>query len=378
MARQQRLQGRRIFAGDELDARLALEEGRLLDRVLAELVPKDSKSPNTWQPENENWKRLKELGEARSLRRSLRASSRSRWIVPAILIAVGLVVALLLSIEVGATPVEIAITSTFVRFVPIEETSSLKPIPFRAASFHGKIENAGAGTQCTDIDVRGTGENLLPTVDPFDIPANDTITLEMGQPSGVQLGFTQSKAAMSLSLPGSVSVTGCGGPGAPQERAAVVEFSADDSGSLVALLREGLSPDSIEIRSPMPVRALEFHRSQRLTATKSATVSTVRSGAIHFEDLGDAKFDLREGQLLKLASADGFIDSLRVGDKSISTRFRGTVSELTLGSGKGARSLLPTRYAALRQNNKLAVWYTGTVWAFLLLVALKKWWENPS
>jgi hypothetical protein len=107
-------------------------------------------------------------------------------------------------------------------------------------------------------------------------------------------------------------------------------------------------------------------------------VSTVLGGGIYFEFNGEER-RLRAGEDIRFAGSEGEIRSLRWTDEHLVLEFRGRVRDMRTGGEDHRRSLMPSPLERLRASQgDLAVIWGGTLYVMGLVLAVLRWWRNPT
>ena len=115
----------------------------------------------------------------------------------------------------------------------------------------------------------------------------------------------------------------------------------------------------------------EFNEGGRMLVRR---VSTIISGTLFFESLGDRGRRIRPGEALEFERSSGEIRELRLGDREIRVRYHGRVRGMSTGSGEGRRSLMPTYLEWLRARHGLTLLWGSALYAFGLVAAGLRWW----
>jgi hypothetical protein len=131
------------------------------------------------------------------------------------------------------------------------------------------------------------------------------------------------------------------------------------------------------IAPQLPVRSLSFSRvDQFLGSGRSLVrrVSTVLSGTLFLESLDGKKLLMRPGEDLEFAESAGEIRELSLESNQIDVRYRGRVRGMTLGSGEGRHSLMPTYLEWMRARHGLSLFWGATLYLSGLIAGLLRWW----
>jgi hypothetical protein len=107
-------------------------------------------------------------------------------------------------------------------------------------------------------------------------------------------------------------------------------------------------------------------------------VSTVQSGSIYLEELGDRELKLRPHEGLRFAHARGEIRSIGLKDGGLALNFHGRVSGMASGPLAHPRNLMPRWLDWLRENQPLSLLWGSAVYLFGLSTAVRQWWKKTD
>ena len=75
--------------------------------------------------------------------------------------------------------------------------------------------------------------------------------------------------------------------------------------------------------------------------------------------------------------AQGEVRTLRLQEDHIELKFHGRVRGMTLGSGEGSRSYMPTWLEWLRERHSLSLLWGAALYLFGLVTIVLRWWGKP-
>lgn len=133
-------------------------------------------------------------------------------------------------------------------------------------------------------------------------------------------------------------------------------------------------------RSPLPVKQLELFRTDQFREgdhVLSLQVPTIRSGTLYFEAIDGHARELRSGEGLRFATSSGDLRELRLNPDGILVRFHGEVGAMSVGLGRGRRSLMPTVFEWLAARHGLSLLWGTTAYVVGLLMTVRGWWRRP-
>jgi len=103
-------------------------------------------------------------------------------------------------------------------------------------------------------------------------------------------------------------------------------------------------------------------------------VSTIQSGSVYLTSLDDRLRKLRTGEVLVLGGAHGEIASLAFTDAGVAVRFRGRVSDMTVGWGEHPRSLMPTWLEWSQAQHGLTLLWGSVIYFLGVLATVMRLW----
>jgi hypothetical protein len=118
----------------------------------------------------------------------------------------------------------------------------------------------------------------------------------------------------------------------------------------------------------------EYHDDERSVVRR---VSSILSGTLIFESLGQQELKLRPGEMIHFEQVRGEIRTLRLKDDSIDLKFHGRVRGLGAGSEESLRSLMPTWLEWLRARHSLSLFWGAAIYLFGLIAGVLRWWGKP-
>ena len=139
------------------------------------------------------------------------------------------------------------------------------------------------------------------------------------------------------------------------------------------------SGTDVRLTGPIAARNLWLQRAhENVVGGGPVSYSTILGGALYLVSVADRKYVLRPGELLRFASADGDLRTLKLTKDHIALSFRGTVSGMTTGTESDTRSLMPTYLDWLQSHHALSLlWGTG-LYLFGLAAAAIRWWRTGA
>jgi hypothetical protein len=214
------------------------------------------------------------------------------------------------------------------------------------------------------------------------IPARDTdIWLRRGDaPREYRLSLRNPQVIIQIDVFGPIQVSLAGTPQRVYDfsspRAIVLRPAqgiVDLDLSFLDVTRPGVTPQ-------VPVRRLAFSRVNEFADRGVSVVrrlSTIVSGTVYMESLNGDKRQLRAGEALRFAEANGEIRMVRLEGDHVSLSFHGWVRGMQTGSEDTPRSLMPTWLEWLRARHGLTLLWGTTVYVFGLATAVVRWLKVP-
>ena len=274
------------------------------------------------------------------------------------------VVSLMLFKRATKTAVELEALVTAVRFritEPVQSRSLLvKSISVSGANISDPDEVLGRAPVGARIEADGGAI----TVQHIKLSNATVVTLERDSQSALQFDINGEGAVIEVSLSGKLRVSG-----------RPAEFKIPRSLSFTT----GASPADIRFVFPGDADADLFRQwpidsLSTFEADESRTrrVSSIKSGAIFFEELNSQERKLREAEHIQFGAVDGRIRTARFTKGEIALRFDGTIQGLTTGAGD-PRPLMPTWLDLARANQPLVLLWTTAAYIIGVLFAILKW-----
>ncbi|MCP4319006.1 MAG: hypothetical protein GY789_24190 [Hyphomicrobiales bacterium] len=148
------------------------------------------------------------------------------------------------------------------------------------------------------------------------------------------------------------------------------------SGNVVDFLMT-VADDGRELFSRIiPVSALTLMRvHQEVAGQTQVEESTIWSGTIYFNDLGEMSRALRAAESLRLEVSEGYIRTLTLAGDYFVFSFHGEVENLTVGEGSGQHSLMPTYLEWMSSQHALSLLWGAAMYVFGLALAVVRWWR---
>jgi hypothetical protein len=366
----------KLRLSDEVGRRVGDKRARCLEE-LSQLVLREPSDPPAEDARTARlWEELERLDQLVQLRSSIWQRKASLLIVPGFLVLGFVVASWLLADRIGSTDVEIDAGCQEVSFVPADTTLLTDPIATSSLIYRGDlaVARAAATQHCQSLELTNTsGDN--PTLDVLEVAAGSLVDLESDttatQISIAGAGEMHPSASASVT-PGTVASDCVEGN--------VDRFDSIDvtsTGPLTMVVRADEKSHAIHSQGPFMVSRLELAHSRDYERGKPVLQSSLSSGTLFLEELGDAKRELREGQILRFDIVDrGTIEMLKLEHSTWTIRFRGTVKNLRIRSGNRDVSLMPTRLVWMTAQPDLGRWYSSAIALFLALLAVHRWWRK--
>jgi hypothetical protein len=377
---------------------LARAQTRKLEELLDEKLNSFSQkiSVGEFDPATEDFTRIEQLAKVLTLLGE-RGRAGQNLFPPLALIASLLVAAVLVFVRVGAVDASFDLVASAVRF----ETSESGPL-------------IGL-TRCEELGVSGAAIVFPRTYlvalsqTPGPNPSTDHIFLKTESPdsadditlahiklladTGVSIASTYRKFGYRFSfttddrraagLTVEANVKGRLGVALPSPAApAVIDFG---SAPKQFKFEGGTEPLEISLilRVPLSVefysqniKKIDFQDHEVFPGMQSSRVvsrSTLVSGTVYFDSLGGQKVDLRPGELIIFDAKNCRLDSLKLGDESISMRIHGTVEGLQRGDAANRISMMPTLLQWLVARQPVALGWGAVLWFFGVFTAVWNW-----
>lgn len=313
--------------------------------------------------------------------------TRQRWPVIVALAGTLLIVSVLLFARVAETDIELDMTLSEVSFVLPTQQKLTEAMALSALGVSGLREMLiprarDRGVQ-TLLSSEGAGSGLRLSV-ASDGKRQGSISLERLMPpaetrlwvrySGLPREYRLSLqgAGMELRAPvnGPVEARFSGG-GAQQldfVTPQTVLLQSDANGVDLALTLPA-SPNNV-FSPQLSTSNLSF---LRIDEAMVRHVSTILSGTLYFESLNSQERKLRPGEMIQFERALGEIRTLNLQEDHIDLKFHGRVRGLSVGSGDGQHSLMPTWLEWLKARHGLSLLWGTALYLFGIIVGALRW-----
>jgi hypothetical protein len=150
---------------------------------------------------------------------------------------------------------------------------------------------------------------------------------------------------------------------------------AGGDGTTTTLLLRAAAGQPLDVGRNLRVDQLVFTRLSESTANgverEAEVLSAVGGGTLRFPELPDRVYELTPGSHLSLDLREAEIEALSVRADTIAVSFSGTARGIVLGSGAGAREILPRRIEWLYARRNLMLLITFLVGLLTGAVALR-------
>jgi hypothetical protein len=106
------------------------------------------------------------------------------------------------------------------------------------------------------------------------------------------------------------------------------------------------------------------------------SLSTIISGTIYYQSLGDRSKPLRAGEQLRFGKAEGEIRSLGWKDGHLSIQFHGAVSGLSSGPEGNANNIMPTYLEWFQARHGAALLWAASLYLSGMVLGVLRWWKG--
>jgi hypothetical protein len=221
------------------------------------------------------------------------------------------------------------------------------------------------------------------SLSPLLLPAGADVTLsysEVPNQYRIEVSLLPPKATANLPLqatangPITIAV-----PGSPS-------ITVDLASPKPVLLHAGPTDVGLDLTFPtlpqsalspqLHVRSIAFWRTDQFLESNQTVVrrlSTVLSGTLTFESLNGEEVRLRPGEELDFQQSEGEVRSAECAAKHIDLKFYGRVRGITVGSGEGVHSIMPTYLEWLKARHGLTLLWGSGVYLFGIAAAALRW-----
>lgn len=319
--------------------------------------------------------------------------ARKRWPVIVALGSTLLIVSVLLFARISETEIELDLTLSEVGFVlpkqqVLAETMGLSVLGVSGLREIQFLEARSSGDQTPQLSDRvrlsiassGKRQGSI-TLATLMLPSETRVWLRHnGAPHQYRLSMKGVNLELRADVHGLVDV------GYPDRGAEQFDFVAphpihmlpgiDEVDLDLTLLDPGKSAFSpqVSITKLSLFQIDKFHGDKRSVVRR---VSSILSGTLIFESLGQRELKLRPGEMIHFEQVHGEIRTLRLQDNNIDLKFHGRVRGLGAGSEENPRSLMPTWLEWLRARHSLSLFWGAAIYLFGLIAGVLRWWGKP-
>jgi hypothetical protein len=316
--------------------------------------------------------------------------ARKRWPLILALGSTLLIVSILLFARIAETEIELDLTLSEVGFVlpkqqVLAETMGLSALGvsgLREIQLHEVSDTGDQTPQSSDrvrLSIASGGKrqgsiNLATLM----LPSETRVWLRhTGAPNQYRLSLKGAKLELRADVHGVVGV------GFPDRGAEQFDFvtpqpihmlpGMEEVDLDLTLLDPGKSAFSpqVSITNLSLFQIDKYHDDERSVVRR---VSSILSGALIFESLGQRELKLRPGEMIHFEQVRGEIRTLRLQDNNIELKFHGRVRGLGAGSEENPRSLMPTWLEWLRARHSLSLFWGAAIYLFGLIAGVLRWW----
>jgi hypothetical protein len=313
--------------------------------------------------------------------------TRKRWPVVVALVFTLLIASVLLFARVAETEIELDMALSEVSFVlPTQQkltelmalsavgVSGLREMQLPRARDRGAqtllaSEGAGSGLRLSVAsDGKRQGSISLETLMP---PAETRVWVRHTElPREHRLSLQSSGLELLAAVNGPLQVRFSGG-GVQQldfvtPQAVLLQSGANEVDLDLTFLDSGKNVFSTQLSTSN----LSF---LRIDEAMVRHVSTILSGTLYFESLNSQERKFRPGEMIQFERALGEIRTLNLQEDHIDLKFHGRVRGLSVGSGDGQYSLMPTWLEWLKARHGLSLLWGTALYLFGMIVGALRW-----
>ncbi len=322
-------------------------------------------------------------------------SKRPRWPVAAVLALTLSVMSGLLFLRVPSTNVVIDLKVDEVELVVPQSQTLNEPIPLvelgaaglaslrmrRSKDSSGQVHSAADKTWSRiQLSVPEPGQGRM-TLDPLTPAADTRIWLRKTRlPDQYGLSLQHQEIVITLTLSGWLTLRSLEASNASNfkrdfGRGKAMHLTGREKVVDIAMTIAGDARASFA--RVIPVSALTLLKAHQDTVGQTRVEeSTIRAGTIYFSDLDDKSQSLRAGEMLRLEVSEGHLRALSLAEDHVALSFHGKITELTIGEGRGRRSLMPTYLEWMSAHHALSLLWAAAMYIFGLALAILRWWRT--
>ena len=315
-----------------------------------------------------------------------RTNAESRLVIAAIFLGTLALASGLLFVHVRSTEIAIDALVSAMSFVTPREQAVLRPMLVESMSAAGLSRGTGEAPGVVRLRAHGDGPRTGSiSLDRIVVPAGTHVWLARTEvPRQYRLSLRSPRpvpVSVHADLMGTVEMRPsasraiAGDPTAPRP---IDLTSTTNDFDLDITLLAGAPPPRMRQLLAADLQLHEIEEELTSVRPDARPMSTIESGSLWFESIAGEQRTLRAGELIRLDSARGMLQSLTLGADGIGLRFHGTVRGVFTGYDDEPRSLMPTMLDTLRarQGGKL-LWGTA-LYLFGAVMAVRRWWRKPS
>jgi len=322
---------------------------------------------------------------------------RKRWPLVLALGGTLLIVSVLLFARVGETEIELDLALSEVNFVlatpqVLTESTNLSTlgvsgfdeIQIPAANHDaksGRLSGEGDAALRLSVDSKGERRGSI-TLTPMMLPVETHVWVRRSElPRQYRLSIKGTSPEINVGVNGPVRLE------FSHRQADLQDFLIPDGVSLTSGanqvdldlvfldLAKSQFPSQLSAKDLSFVHIDEFRDEQNTVVRR---VSTIISGNLTFESLNGLEQKLRPGEMIQFEYSQGEIRTLHLDEDKINVQFHGRVRGMSIGSGEGHRSLMPTWLDWLRARHGLSLLWGTALYLFGLIAGVLRWWRQPT
>ncbi len=319
-----------------------------------------------------------------------RPQAESRLVIALIFLTTLALVSVLLFVHVSETEIAFDASVTAVSFTSARAQAITRPMLVEAMSAAGLTGGdtslTGPMSGVVHIVARGQGARsgsilldriMVPagTVVSFartDVPRQYRLSLRAKQPVAVSV---HADVMGAVEIRPSRARAGDGDLSAP--RPLDLASTTNDLDLDITLPLGATAPRTRQVAAT-DLRVHQVEEELNAATPEARPMSTIENGSLWFESVGGKERRLRAGELIRLDSARGAIQSITLGADAVELRFQGTVQDIRAGYGDTPRTLMPTLLEALRSREAEKLLWGTALYLFGAVMAVRRWWRKPS
>ncbi len=321
--------------------------------------------------------------------------ARNHWPVVAIFLGTLFIASVLLFARVSETEIELDSTLSEVSFTLSRRQPVLPRLSLSALGASGlreirlprsRDEEAQilASPDGAELDILLSassegGRQGTVSIDALTLPAGMRVGVNSTDaPQQWQFSLRGEGVELSASVNGFVSVGPSGAPAREFIFVSPKPVLLESGGSEVQLKLAVLGASLVTLSSQLSVEGLSLSRIEEVVDARHTAVrhiSTILSGTLYLESLNSQQFALRPGEEVQFEQSHGEIRALRLDVDHLAMKFHGRVRGMSVGSGDGRRSLMPTWLEWLKARHGLSLLWGTALYLFGLIVGALRWWR---